>query len=450
MSHDLLVGLDVGTTSCKAVVARVDGAELARSSAPTPWRKVPTGAELDPGELLEAALGAIREALSAAPGGHVAALGVTSMAETGVLLDASGNPVVPAIAWHDGRGEQEAALLAAELGGERFVERTGLPPSRLCSLAKLRWLRTNDASAARGVRWLNVAEWIVRGLGGDETAELSLAARTGFLEFERRSWWSEAVEWAGFATSLLPEPAPAGTPAGHAAAFDNAVLAVAGHDHLCAAVGAGATLPGDLFDSCGSAEALVRAVSPPVPVEAVQRAVAGGVTVGWHVFGGHNALLGGFLSGLVLQRFLDLLGAGEDGREDLDAAAIAAPHGAGGLTVLDLTSDTASLAGIGPGVSPGLVWRAALEATAAHAAGIKAVIESVAGRTERLVVSGGWAHDPGVRAVKRQMLGSFERPPVAEAGARGAALLAGVAAGIYGGIEDLPTIKPAREVVECD
>lgn len=447
MSHDVLVGLDVGTTSCKAVVIRVDGAELGRGSAPTPWRKVPTGAELDPGELLEGALRAIREALSAAAEGHVAALGVTSIAETGVLLDASGKPVVPAIAWHDGRGEREAALLVAELGSERFVERTGLPPSHRCSLAKLRWLRTNDFAAARGVRWLNVADWIVRGLGGDETAELSLAARTGFLELEHRSWWGEAVEWAGFATSLLPEPAPAGTPAGHAAAFDGAVLAVAGHDHLCAAVGAGATRPGDLFDSCGSAEALVRAVPPPVPVEAVRRAVAGGVTVGWHVFGGHNALLGGFRSGLVLQRFLDLLGAGEDGREDLNAAAIASPPGAGGLAVLDLTSDTASLAGIGPGVSPGLVWRAALEATAARAAGMKAVIESVAGPTERLVVGGGWARDPAVRAVKRQLLGSFERPPVAEAGARGAALLAGLAAGIYGGIEDLPAVRPAREVV---
>ncbi len=447
MSHEVLVGVDVGTTSCKAAVVEVDGAELARGSVRTPWRNVPTGAELDPVELLEAALGAIHEALSAAPKARVAALGVTSMAETGVLLDAGGKPVVPAIAWHDRRGAREAALLVAELGAERFVERTGLPPSRLCSLAKLRWLRTNDVSAARGARWLNVAEWIVRGLGGEETAELSLAARTGFLELERRSWWSDAVEWAGFATNLLPEPAPAGTPAGHAAAFDGAVLAVGGHDHLCAAVGAGATRPGDLFDSCGSAEALVRAVPPPVPVEVVRRAVAGGLTVGWHVFGGHNVLLGGFLSGLVLQRFLDLLGSGEDEREALAAAAIAAPHGAEGLTVLDLTSDTASLAGIGPGVSPGLVWRAALEATAAHAATIKGVIESVAGRSERLVVSGGWTHDPAMRAVKRQLLGSFERPPVAEAGARGAALLAGVAAEIYGSIEDLPTVKPAREVV---
>ncbi len=437
----------MGTTSCKAAVVGLDGVELARGSVPTPWRKVPTGAELDPGELLEAAVAAVHEALAAAPEGRVVALGVTSLAEPGVLLGARGDPVVPAIAWHDVRGEKEAALLVAEVGYDRFVERTGLPPSRLCSLAKLRWLRDNEPAAARGVRWLNVAEWIVRGLGGDETAELSLASRTGFFEVGRRAWWSEALEWAGFTKSLLPEAVAAGTPAGHAAAFDGAVLAVGGHDHLCAAVGAGATRPGDLFDSCGSAEAFVRAVAPPVPVEAVRRAVAGGVAVGWHVFGGRQAVLGGFRAGLVLQRFLDLLGVGEDGREELDEAAIAAPRGAGGLTVLDVAGDTASLAGIGPGAAAGLVWRAALEAAAAHAAGIKAVIESVAGETERLVVSGGWAHDRGVRAVKREVLGSFERPQVAEAGARGASLLAGVAAGIYGGIEDLPPVQPAREVV---
>ena len=366
------------------------------------------------------------------------------MAETGVLLDSGGDPVAPAIAWHDARGEHEAAILAGELGEERFVERTGRAPRRLSSVAKVGWLRRNDDAAARGVRWLNVAEWIVRGLGGEETAELSLASRTGFLDVGRRAWWSDALEWAGLSAEQLPEPTWAGTPAGRSADFGGAVLTVAGHDHLCAAVGAGATRPGDVLDSCGSAEALVRAVAP-LETEAVRRAVAGGVTVGWHVVDGRQALLGGFLSGLVLQRFLDLLGVREDGRGELDAAAVAAAPGAGGLTVVDVTADSASLAGIGAGAAPGLVWRAALEATAAHAAGIKAVIESVAGPTERLVVSGGWARNPAVRAVKQELLGPFEQPPVVEAGARGAALLAGVAAGIYRGVEDLPAIGPRRE-----
>jgi sugar (pentulose or hexulose) kinase len=449
VSGSLLVGVDVGTTACKVAVVGFDGIELAHGRAPTPWRTVPTGAELDPAALLAAVLEAIEDAVRAAPEGGVVAVGVTSMAETGVLLDGRGDPVVPAIAWHDARGEDEARLLEDELG-EQFTARTGLPPTRLCSLAKYRWLRANDPRAEAGVRWLGVAEWIVHALGGDQVAELSLASRTGFLDVAGSGWWDDAVAWSGAPAGLLPEPHAAGSRAGTAstAPVARAVLTVAGHDHLCAAVGAGATRDGDLLDSCGSAEAFVRAVQPPVGASEVARAVEGGVTVGWHVFGGREALLGGFRSGLALQRFLDLLGVDEDGRDALDAAAVGAPPGAGGLRVLDPTGEGTALAGIGDGVSPGLVWRAALEATQRHGAAIRATIEDVAGPTERLVVSGGWARAHGVRSVKREVLGPFEQPPVTEAGARGAALLAGLAAGVFGSVEELPEPR-RREAVQA-
>lgn len=394
MSRDHLLGLDVGTTSCKAALVTLEGAEAAHGSAPTPWEAVPTGAELDPRRLVDCALEAIRGALRAAPGTRVVALGVTSMAETGVVVDAGGAPLAPAIAWHDTRGDEEAAELLAELGGERFTARTALRPSHVPSLVKYRWLRRHEPATASGVRWLNVAEWVVFRLGGDPPAELSLASRTGFLDVESRRPWPDALAWAQAPVSLLGEPAPAGTPAGRARGvgeLDGAVLTVAGHDHICAAVGSGATRPGDVFDSCGSAEALVRGLPPPVSAPDVRRAVAGGVMVGWHVVPGERALIGGFESGLLLQRLRD-------------PAAL----------------------------------RAALEETQARAAAIKATIEAVAGPTRRLVVGGGWAHDPTMLDVKREVLGAFERPSVTEAGARGAALLAGVAAGIYRSVDALP------------
>jgi glycerol kinase len=65
----------------------------------------------------------------------------------------------------------------------------------------------------------------------------------------------------------------------------------------------------------------------------------------------------------------------------------------------------------------------------------------------RHVVAGGWAHDAAYAAVKEEQLGPFERPPVTEAGARGAALLAGLAAGIYGSVDELPAPEAAREQV---
>jgi sugar (pentulose or hexulose) kinase len=444
MTEGLLLGLDVGTEFTKAVAVTLDGKERAHGRARTPWRPVSTGAEMDPGALVDSAVAAAGDALNGAPEGRVLGVGVTSMAETGALLDARGEPVAPMIAWHDTRGDVEAAEVAEAFGSDRFTERTGLPVSRLCTLSKYRWMRAHLPEAKRGVRWLNVAEWMVRSLGGEDVAELSLGSRTGFLDLAARRGWDDVLEWAEAPTRLLPEPVDAGTPAGKVRGVlreaEGAVLSVSGHDHPCAMVGAGATRPGDVFDSCGTAEAFVRPVEAPVAAAAIRRSVTGGVTVGWHVVSGQQGLMAGFVSGLALQRFLDLLGIDTDHRAELDAAALRIPSGAEGMLVHDVIADRATLEGIPRSLTPAHVWRAALESVARHGAEVLATIQSVAGTTERLVVTGGWARSPAVQTVKREILGPFEEPAVEEAGARGAALMAGIAAGVYRDAFDLPPV----------
>ena len=129
---DLLLGIDVGTSACKAAVVDADGAERAHGQAPTPWQRVETGAEIDPHALFDAVLAAARAALRAAPAGRVRGIGVTGMAETGVLLDDHGAPLAPAIAWHDARGGDEARLLADEIG-ERASSARRACRSRRCA-----------------------------------------------------------------------------------------------------------------------------------------------------------------------------------------------------------------------------------------------------------------------------------------------------------------------------
>jgi sugar (pentulose or hexulose) kinase len=445
MTEELLLGLDLGTEFTKAAAVTLDGAERSHGRARTPWRSVATGAEMDPRALVDSTVAAAREALGRAPEGRVIGVGVTSMAETGALLDARGEPVAQMIAWHDSRGDPEAAEVAEAFGTDLFSERTGLPVSRLCTLSKYRWMRGHLPEAKRAVRWLNVAEWMVRSLGGDEVAELSLSSRTGFLNLAARNVWDEALEWAEAPSGFLPETVDAGTPAGRvSAAFpeaDGAVLTVAGHDHPCAMVGSGATRPGDVFDSCGTAEAFVRAVRSPVSPDAIRRAVGAGVTVGWHVVPGQLGLMAGYVSGLAFQRFLDLLSVDAERRPELDAAALRIPPGAEGVVVRDVISDRASLEGLHRSVTPAHVWRATLEAVSRHGAAVLATIESLAGETGRLVVTGGWVRSPAVHTVKREVLGPFEEPEVEEAGARGAALIAGIAAGAYRDTLDLPQVQ---------
>jgi sugar (pentulose or hexulose) kinase len=433
VSADLLLGLDLGTTSCKAAVVTPDGEEVAHGQAPLGWTTVPTGAEIAPAGFVECALMAAREALAAAPQGRVAALGVSSMAETGVLLDARGAPVVASIAWHDARGEEEAARLGEELGHDRFAAHTGLSVRALRTVAKYRWLRDHEEATARGVRWLSVAEWVVSALGGDQGAELSLASRTGWLDLHARGWWDETLAWAGAPVGLLPEPAPAGTALG--AVGDalpqarGAVLAVAGHDHLSAAVGAGAVSEGDVLDSWGTAEAFVRTVAPLGPRQVAQ-AVGEGVTVGWHAVPDRQNLLGAMRSGAALGRVLALLGVSPGGRAELERAALACDAEAGGIELHGLNDYKVALVNIGADPSPALVWRAALESAGRAAADILASMARVAGPHTRLVMAGGWSEGVAARAVKEAHIGPFERTSAVYMGARGAALTAGRAAGV--------------------
>jgi sugar (pentulose or hexulose) kinase len=441
---DLLVGIDVGTSACKAAVVDADGREVCHGKTPTPWRQVPAGAEVDPEALFAAAVEAAGAAIAAAPEGRVRGVGVTSMAEAGVLLDGEDRVLYPAIAWHDARGADEAERIAAELGAERFSERTGLPASPLCTLAKLRWLLDHHPPARAARRWLNVGEWVVRRLGGDDVAELSLSSRTGLLDLTAKAPLADALAWGGLPDDLLPELVLAGAPAGTAdgAALPRtrgAALTVAGHDHLCAGAGVGVVAPGDVLDSCGTAEALVRVVAPPLKAGEVRRSVAAGVTVGFHLSQGRQALLAGVWSGIALQEVLDLLGVDAAGRPELAAGALATVPNEVPALELEFHSLERLPLRLPAGVPAERIWRAAIDAVAAEVDSLLRAIEEVAGPHRRIVVTGGWARDEAVRASKAN-LGAVEAPPVVEAGARGAALLAGVAAGLFASVDDLPSV----------
>jgi sugar (pentulose or hexulose) kinase len=397
---------------------------------------VHTGAEADPDDFVRAAIASAAKALADAPPGPVVAVGVASMAETGALLDGHDRVVAPAIAWHDSRGAEQAERLARDLGAERLAAHAGVPPTPLPTIFKYRWLRDERPDeAARGVRWLNVAEYVVKRLGGEELAELSLASRTGMLDVVERRWWDEALDWSGAPVGLMPEPAPAGTPAGTVSADSaverarGAVLTVGGHDHLSAAVGAEANAEGDVLDSCGTAEAFVRAVAP-LPRERIVEAVANDVGVGCHVTPGLHALLASIRSGAVLTQVLALLGVTPDERGPLEADALAPPADVGALELEGVATDELVLTGIGRDASPALAYRAALEAVGAAGADLLDRMASVAGPARRLVATGGWAEGEAARAVKRRHLGQFEQASAVFAGARGAALTAARALGV--------------------
>jgi sugar (pentulose or hexulose) kinase len=432
MHGTLFVGLDVGTTTSKAVVFTQDGDPVASGRATTPWTVTSTGAELDAAALLEATKSAVAEALAECPAGSIGGLGVASLAESGVLLDRRGEPVAPVIAWHDTRDHAELGSLRDAVGAQQFSATTGLPLRQQWSLTKHRWLIDNVPSVRSAVRRLNVAEWIVRGLGGDEATEQSLASRTGWLRLAERAWWDDTLDWSGADQSLMPPLVTAGTPLGRVGAdaglprLTGAVLTVAGHDHQAAVVGAGADGPGDELDSCGTAEALVRTISPGLSPDVVADLAEAGITTGWHAVADHWCLLGATQGGLALQRILALLGKDRADLPALDAEAIALPIPE--IRVAAPAFGRLDILGVGDADGPAHLWRAALETVTEQAAEIHDAMSAVSGAHRTLVVTGGWSRSEGLIAVKRRRFGELVLADVNEAGARGAARLAAKAA----------------------
>ncbi len=426
----VLVGIDVGTSRVKAVATDVDLTVLGEHAVPTPWKHAGATAEVDPTALaavvLEAAVGAVR-----ASGQRAVAVGVTGMAETGVLLGGDGRTLAPALAWYDPRAQIDD--VRRQLGDQTYRRTAGRAIDSVSSLTKLLWLRSNIDSAREAVRFLSVPEWVVHILGGDQVNELSLVSRTGLFDVPGKEPWAEALAMLDAGPDFLGEIVAAGQPVGHVdrdapEELRGAVLTVAGHDHQTAAYALGAAVDGTLLDSLGTAEALLRTVRAPLSPESVEAMVVEGVTTGWGVVPDHLCLLAGLPTGISLERLGQLVGAPtpaqriELGRQGLDldrsttAMRISASYH--GVTVHDVDDDAA----------PALVWRVAVEDLTAATVHIDEVMAAEVGADREVVVVGGWLHNPLVRALKEQQYGSFSTGELAEPGAVGAAELAGVAA----------------------
>jgi sugar (pentulose or hexulose) kinase len=461
LSTDVVIGMDIGTTSAKAVARSLSRRGAPYVEQPTRWRTSSRGqTEIDPYRLLDMAVELIgrvvREAESAWGPVRVRGLGVTGMAESGVLLDAAGRPVAPVIAWFDHRGGHEIEQAGREVPefAAVFECATGLPWSSQASIAKLLWLRASGCPAGPASTWLSVPEWIVFGLGGEMVREPSLASRTGLIDQGTGELWPAAAAVAGLPARILPDERPAGFPAGYLrhdgvdSRAAGAVLTVAGHDHPVAAIGAGVVEKDELFNSSGTADVLARCVPGTLAETQRQAVVSAGWSFGRHVLPDTSLLLAGVSGGLLLRRVLAALGAESgDARAALDRAGLLVGDLPAGLSVTGdgRTQDDVVLR-IQDGATPASVWMAAVRYTADQARLLLDDIEKIVGPHRRAVAAGGWTRMASVRAVKAAAIRAVSFSPVVQPGVTGAALLAAFA--IDG--KDLPLPDFIKESTSTD
>ena len=430
MPGDVLLGVDVGTSSIKAVAVAPSGRVLASHADPTPWHHEGPHFDIDPRVLADAVL-AVLVAAAEQAGGRIVGIGVTGIGETGILLDGQGEPCAPALAWFDPRGD--ASRVKAAVSDVEFRRATGMRLNSKPSIAKIQWLYDHVDTARNAVVHLGVGDWIVHALGGQMAAEVSVASRTGLMDVTTTQVWQPGVDLVG--DLMPPLRAWAGDPLGSVSTempeiLRGAVLTNGGHDHQTACLVAGAAHPGVLFDSLGTAEALLRVVNP-VTLDDIETLTGVDINVGQTVLRDHQVLLAGRLTGLSLERIASLVGATtREQRQALGEEAVRLRRDATFPRLVDVGNDHLSICDVTDGVSPAALWRSAVEDLVTLTQEPLAQMDEVAGTRESSVVVGGWIRNPMLAQAKHEQLGDYRVLEVAEPGAFGAAFTAGVAAGL--------------------
>jgi xylulokinase len=477
---DILLGVDLGTTNIKAVAYTTEGMILAEASRPTPV--IPQGlrrAYHDPEALWHEATSVIRQVTSAfSAQTRVAGLAIASIGEAGVPLDTQGQALYPIIAWYDERTAPQAAWWARQVGEAEIYRHTGLPLGHTFTLHKLMWLREQEPGVyARLGKWLCVSDYIAYRLTGEQLMGYSLASRTMAFDPRSHAWSSEMLSWAGIEAHCLPQPSPEGTRVGvitTEAAHLTGLLQgtpvfVGGHDHVCGALAVGAYQPGIVLDSTGTTEAELITLTD---VESYLQTGNLSFCLGCHVARGRYYAIGSILgAGSMLNWLASLLWPApqatsrEESLQALTEAASTSPLGARGLFVLPHLAGAGSpercstargvFAGLSLEHSRSDLARATLEGLAYELRFLWEALEKFARHPiERVMAAGGGARNTLWSQIKANVTGRpLLIPEHTESVTLGAAMLAGLGAGIYRDEDDahhqfrLP-IKEVRPIAE--
>ena len=426
-----LVGLDVGTTGVKALALSPAGDVLARAEETYELSRPRAGwAEQDPEDWWRAA-----ERALARLGGRPTAIGLSVQMHGLVVLDDLDRVLRPAILWNDQRTGAECAEIEERLGLARLIQLTGNRALTGFTAPKLLWLRRHEPTTyARIAHVLLPKDYVRLRLTGEHATDVADASGTLLFDVAGRRWSGEMLEALELDPAWLPRTLESPELSGATAA---AIPVAAGAgDQAAAALGVGVDRPGPVSVVLGTS-GVVFATLPAFAADQQARvhAFCHAVPGAWHA-------MGVMLSAAESLRWLrDTFASGRE-YEELIAAAEAWPPGAEGLTFLPyLTGERtphadpqarAAFAGITVRHDLGAFVRAVLEGVAYGLRDSLELLRELGVDPQAGHVSGGGARSEHWLRILASVLGlPLRRTATDEGSAYGAALLGGVAAGVF-------------------
>ncbi|MBF0433538.1 MAG: hypothetical protein HQK83_19830 [Fibrobacteria bacterium] len=258
------IGLDIGTTGCKACVFDPKGNLISRAYREYGMSCDANGkAEQDAQKVWEAAVAVLTEAVATVDKPLVIAISVSVQGDALVAVDSKNRPVYPAILGMDYRSQPQALLCEEKFVARRLFDVTGMRAHPMNTLTKILWLREHQPEAyTAAFRLGTYADYILVNLGAAPVIDLTMASRTMAYDIHQGCWSAEISETFDVDTALFAKPVPSGTIAGTLAPelakttglSTEVKIVTGGHDQTCAALGAGAVKSGRGVVSTGTAE----------------------------------------------------------------------------------------------------------------------------------------------------------------------------------------------------
>ena len=455
----MIAAIDLGSTSIKVFVYDADGRCVASASRPTERYnpcadKHPDWVFWNPDGIWGGVCAAFRDVTASVDAHKIKGVAVTGMGMDGVPVDAQGNALYPFISWHCGRTVPQAKWWEEHVGQDRTFAIAGLPPWAMTGVMRVRWMMEHEPDILRAAhKWLLIEDYVNCRLCGAMATDPSMASCMLLFDQQARQWSEELVAASGIPRGLLPGVLPSGTRLGevHAEAARLTGLAegtpviLGGHDHLCGTLPVGAHCPGIVSNVMGSWEILIATVSRAVCDPKLGRS---GICVQSQVAPGRYAVWGGAPSASALNWCRELTG---DDKETWDASfarcAADTQPGAGGAVFLPYLfaatcpvndpAATGAFIGLRNTTRKADLFRAVVEGLNYQFLHILQTMErSMQTRFGRIVVSGGATQNTFWMQNKADISGmDVEVSAIQDTSPLGAAILAGVAAGVWPDID---------------
>ena len=453
-----LGGVDIGTSGCKCTIMNTEGRLLSSCYQEYAVSRTASAHEVDARVIWDAVRTVIHGA-AAKSSEPMTALSVTSFGESCVLLDEQGTELGPVLLYTDPRGQEQCDELMDKISEREIYRICGHRPAPTYFLPKLMWIRENQPALYERVRYvLPVNAYIVFKLTGEAVADYSLAARTMMLDIRARDWSSELLEAAGVDRRILPRVIEPGTAAGvilrsmaEELGLSPALLAVIGcHDQVAASIGAGAMKAGSAVNGSGTVECITPVFDtiPEHPVlfdsgyamvPAIRELY---VTYAYINTGG--ALLQWYRDQFADTAYAQAKATGKNIYAVLDSMVkqeptglLLLPHFAGAATPYMDINAKGAICGLSVENDAADVYQAMLEGICYEMRMNLDLLEQAGIVIQGLRATGGGARSPIWLQIKADILNKpIDTLNVDEAGTVGSLMLAGLATGDYGSLEE--------------